>query len=254
MPFTATLQLTRGGARVPLTALPAGGQGLRLVHRVDVFRPRDFTPRGHEITRECLPVQANDEPAPPPAFCSDLSLNADGGLINADDLRPATSPDGGAPTGDGSVDGGAPADDEPPVLTLLVQRGAVLEVTNGSQPRVPEISDDDPSTPLTAKVTFTADDRYWAKYWAKCRGCLGLVWIEAQLDGKSWCPTPTRGSADEPSDVSLTLDFDEPPAAGPAPGASGPDAVPCGDRSWFQAIYRDNGDDVRKEAVIPFRP
>jgi len=240
-PFTVHVQLDGSPTQGAGGDLTAGPAGLRFVHRVDVFRPLDFQPRNPEIADGCLRADVDNQPSLPVTPCRDLRKTDGGAFLSADDLRPAA-------TGDGTS--------QPPVVALLTARGAVLEVANASNAELPVIEGaPDLGQPLTVHVRFSGQERYWAKYWSKCRGCLGLVWVEARWLGQSWCTTPMPDVVSPPDAMALSVDLTRPPADDVPLGASGPGASRCGAPSWFEAIYRlDDGDDPRPEHVIRFRP
>ena len=53
-PFTFEFEVHDNGARIPIADLQAGPDPLQLIHRVDVFRPRNLYPRGHEVSADCV--------------------------------------------------------------------------------------------------------------------------------------------------------------------------------------------------------
>jgi hypothetical protein len=188
-------------------------EDLRLVYRMDVFRPANFSPRGHRLTRDCEPREQGSGSAPAFPFCTDLRFLDDGKTF----LETVHFLDAEA---------------------LLRERGAILDVVHASHPNKPlflEVG----SAPLRAEVTFSGLDRYWAQYWAKCEGCLGLAWVEARVAERSWCAAPTWTNEAGAPGLLLTVTLTEPSWR----QTSGTESSPrCGNRSWFEVVhYDENG-------------
>jgi hypothetical protein len=198
-----------------------GQGGLRLFHRTDVFRAREYTTRGHETHRECVPRSTGSGPTSGAAHCEDLSTGVDGRPLTAAELAAGVEP-------------------------FLAAKQAVLHALHTSPAMAPVLYDVDPERilPLEAESTFDGLERYWAKYWAQCRGCLGLVWIEATYQGSHYCTRPAAPAvADGTFRVMLDLVSDRVPSSAIERERDGP---LCGDRSWFQALWRgDNAVNFR---------
>jgi hypothetical protein len=224
-PLTVILDLQRGGVAVdPNDLRLAGSEGLRIVHRIDVFRPRDHFPQNHRRTHDCIPLETgNGGGTAPRAGCETLVEGPTGKTVTAAELQ-----------------GGARA--------WIEQRGGVLEIVHRSAPQMPMLYDVTPSASVIAQVTFSGADRYWAKYWAACPGCLGFVSMEVRLGQDVWCPVPVNlaGIPAQTQQLTLSLDLDNPAARRDGATTSTSDGVLCGEPSWFEAFHR--------EGIVTYRP
>jgi hypothetical protein len=228
-PFRLVAEMRRGG--LPIASADLSTVAIRFVLRADVFRPLDFTPRGHRQAEDCRRDRVDDQTAPPPSSCEDLTRDPAGRPL---DVALAAGP------------------------TAYLQRlGGVLEVMQQSDPRAPLLFDDVAVATALAETTFTGHDRYWNKYWSICKGCLGLVWVEALVQTEPGLPSRricTKAIAPAPADtksVRIGLDLDDSTMAEtPSPAQDSP---PCGERSWFEGIHYDLAahDHAR---VLRFRP
>jgi hypothetical protein len=205
------LEVVRDG--VPVAEVPVGEGGLSLFHRIDVFRAREYTTRGHETHRECVPRSTGNGPVEPAPHCTSLTTGADGGNLTAADLA-----------------AGAQA--------FLSAKQAVLHTLHSSPPLSAAQRPMDPTGPLTVEGSVSSLDRYWAKYWAHCRGCLGLVWIEASDPAGRYCTRPLSPAVGD-GDFRVQVDLVRDRVAASAIEQE-KDQPLCGDASWFQALWRDN--------------
>jgi hypothetical protein len=223
-PFTFELDVHDNGARIPIADLQADPDPLRLIHRVDVFRPRNLYPRGHEVSADCVIRYRDGRPDLPPACRQVTQPPAASGMAPVD----FSAPDGGAGR-------------------ALEQHDAVLSVLLASQPAAPQLFEVEPAgaLPVRGRLTVEARDRYWGRFWSSCEGCLGLVWIEARWRGKVFCTRAARLEGDV-----LVIDVDLSQTANPPRHreaiADQKDRPLCGDLSWFEGLVK--GDSYR------FRP
>jgi len=219
---------------------------MQLRLRVDTFRPRRFDPKGFRYEDDCQrratkePLAKNQQ-TPDPEGCRSLSgSKEDKNLVSADVLRAGPS-------------------------AYLNARGAVLDTLYESRwfhASVMATTDGN----VVAQSHISAEERFWGKYWGGCRECLGFTWIEATLTrqpalaggtvdadpppapGTTYCTRPTRLDSlnlvsEDPKQIVVALDI----AAqidhiDPRTAVSDDRSVPCGDKSWFEAIYNNTKD------------
>jgi hypothetical protein len=222
----ALVEVVRDGQRIPPEQIALGPDGLRMLHRTDVFRAREYSVRGHETHRQCVSRSQGSDKVDEIVHCDSLSVGNSGHKLTATDLA-----------------GGA--------IPFLSAKQAVLHVLHRSSPMAPVVYEVDPTLrtlPVIAESTFDGLDRYWAKYWAHCKGCLGLVWIEVTYQGSRYCTRPLSPAVEGQSfRVQVDLNADRIQAS---PIEQQMDVPPCGDRSYFQALWLD---DDRTANQINFR-
>ena len=221
--------MVRDGQRVPPEEIVLEQNGLRLLHRTDVFRAREYTVRGHETHRQCVSRSQGSDKVDETVHCDSLSVGNSGKKLTAADLA-----------------GGA--------IPFLTDKQAVLHVLHRSPPMAPVVYEVDPelrALPVIAESTFDGLDRYWAKYWAHCKGCLGLVWIEVTYQGSRCCTRPLSPAV-EGQNFRVQVDLNTDRILG-SPIEQQMDVPPCGDRSYFQALWLDDKPDSRTANQINLR-